>query len=673
MRQKRAITGILTAFALLLMTMVPSMTASAVDTPNANRMNVVFVMDESGSMSKTDAGSLRYDAMDLFLGLATESGNYMGAVVFDDDIILQRDMAPIEGLNDKTALSQDVRRISSQGDTNIGKAIETAALMLQQSGNPSLPSAIILLSDGNTDLGGDEARLQESYGSRDNAIDMARANGYRIYSVCLNANGDADPGELEEISAATGGTSVEVRSAEDLKEVFSQFYGIIYSTRTIPLGDMVIPDSGEVDIPFSIPRIGVEEANIIISTLNPDTSYMLYRPDGIAFTEAELNAMKITAKTFSVLKIQNPDAGQWRLTVRGVPGDNVKIEMIYNSDLTVEQTFNSGNPVFADSDVTIGAQLSNMGVPIADGSIYQEYPMHVVITDVASGASDDHEMPAGPQQAEFVFHLAQGAEYDVYSYCNIDNLTVASETARLSAGRPLPVSGQNPIEITRTVHPFTGAEYLYDLGDVFTDSVDAVLSYSIGQSDFDGSQVSVEGENLKIRIKEIGKGGQLYVTATNSGGGSLEVPVVIKVVDLVPILLIVLGAVVVLIGAILLLARHKKNSVPIRGRVQIIAYNEDGVIGNPNTYEGSRGKMPIGHCLNVREDIGIDIRNTYFVHGERDSYIYLVSKDGYYTDFEPDAKSRKIRLESEMEVDVSSDIDFTRGIRVMYISDDMDY
>ncbi len=671
MRQRKVLTGLLTAFALLL-SLTGSITAFAVDTPNANRMNVVFVMDESGSMAKTDGSSLRYDAMDLFLGLATESGNYMGAVAFDEDVILQRDITAIEGLNDKTALSQEVRRVGSRGDTNIGKAIETAVQMLQDSGNPSLPSAVILLSDGNTDLGGNDDRLQESYASRENAINIARANGYKIYSVCLNTNGDADPAELQEISSATGGTSVEVRSADDLKEVFSQFYSIIYSTETIVLGDMVIPESGEGEIPFNIPRIGVEEANIIISTLNPNTRYMLYQPSGIAYTESELDAMKITAKTFSVLKIQNPEAGEWKLIVKGIPGDSIKIEMIYNSDLTIAQYFNSGNPVFADSDVVIGAQISNMGTVITDMAIYQDYPIHVVITDVSSGTADDYEMAVNNQQAEYIFHLAQGAEYDVYSYCQIDNLTVTSETARLSAGGSLPVASENPIEITRTI-PFTKAEYLFDLSSVFSDSEDATLSYSITQSEFDSSVVSVEGENLNIKIKEIGKGGELFVTASNSSGGSIEVRVILKTINMLPVLLAILAAVAVLVLVIVLLVARKKGSVPINGRIQIIPYNEDGVIGNPNTYEGSRGKMMIGRCLSIRENIGIDIKNTYFIHGEKDSYIYLVSKNGYYTDVNPDVKDKKIRLDSEMEVDISSDIDFTKGMRVMYISDETDY
>lgn len=83
-----------------------SMTVQAADT-DEHRMNVVFVLDQSGSMAKTDANALRYEAVDLFLGLATETGNYMGAVVFDDSIVLQRDITEISGKESK----QEVRYV----------------------------------------------------------------------------------------------------------------------------------------------------------------------------------------------------------------------------------------------------------------------------------------------------------------------------------------------------------------------------------------------------------------------------------------------------------------------------------------------------------------------------------------------------------------------------------
>ena len=70
-------------------------TVMAASDDGANRMNVVFVLDESGSMSGSDANELRYEAVDLFLGIATDTGNYMGAVSFDDTIVLQENINEI--------------------------------------------------------------------------------------------------------------------------------------------------------------------------------------------------------------------------------------------------------------------------------------------------------------------------------------------------------------------------------------------------------------------------------------------------------------------------------------------------------------------------------------------------------------------------------------------------
>ena len=153
----------------------------------------------------------------------------MGAVVFDDSIVLQRDITEISGKESKQELSDSIKAAKSFGDTNIGMAIELATQMLQNSGNPNLRSAIILLSDGNTDLPKDTTgqALAASEQSKKNAIDVARAQGIKIHSVCLNANGAAKKQELQDISDATGGVCVEVKSAEDLKEVFNQFYNII--------------------------------------------------------------------------------------------------------------------------------------------------------------------------------------------------------------------------------------------------------------------------------------------------------------------------------------------------------------------------------------------------------------------------------------------------------------
>ena len=669
MKQKRVLLQVILVVVIMLTVMSERILIKADNQQDAKRMNVVFVMDESGSMKNTDSEQLRYNALDLFMGLAADTGNYMGAVVFDTDIILKKDIVQIDGTASKNTLSQSVRNSGSNGDTNIGKAIETATQMLQEQGNPNLSSAIIILSDGNTDLKSSEA-YEASIDSKNNAINTARANGYKIYSVCLNANGEANPNELKEISEATGAISIEVKNADGLKDVFNYFYNIIYSTETIVLGDLIIPESGEIEIPFSIPRIGVEEANIIISTLNLNTAYTLFRPDGIAYTAEEMEDIRIAVDTFSILKIKNPINGSWKLRVVGIPGDNVKIEMVYNADLSIQMVVNGGNANYvANDEILFDAKLMEKGVDISDASIYQEYPFQIVFTDKKTGNIEKFAMEMGETGASYTFSLPEDAEYEVYAYCEIDNMKILSQTVPLKVSS---IRTDTSLNITK-LSIFAKDDFSVDLGTCFGDMDTSDFIYNIRESDFDKTVTAINGADLYINLKDVGAGGTLTVEAVDTNGDVVEIEVNVKIISVVLILSLILGAV----GAVLILLFVKnegEKNGPIQGRIMVLPYTEEGTL-TPDTYDGTRkGKMYLGRYLNVRENIGIDLTNTYFMIGDKEGrYIYLVSKNGYYTDATPDRKDKKIRLDSEMEVDISSDIDFMKGMRVTYISDALDY
>src|SRR5699024_8929427 len=110
-----------------------------------------------------------------------------------------------------------------------------------------------------------EEELTASLNQKAEAIQKARDRGIKIYTVCLNANNKADITEMQQISEATGGTFEEVKSAEDLKSVFNDFYNLIYGTSTIQLVDDVFPDTGVLEQNFTVPGIGVEEVNIVVN------------------------------------------------------------------------------------------------------------------------------------------------------------------------------------------------------------------------------------------------------------------------------------------------------------------------------------------------------------------------------------------------------------------------
>ena len=83
-------------------------------------------------------------------------------------------------------------------------------------------------------------------------------------------------------------------------------------------------------------------------------------------------------------------------------------------------------------------------------------------------------------------------------------------------------------------------------------------------------------------------------------------------------------------------------------------YNEDSILASPQVYEGTKGKMMLSRYLHVKEDIGVKLGTTYLKAGEKESYIYLISKEGYYTRFHIKELSNTIDLsEGDIVLDVA--------------------
>lgn len=582
---------------------------------SGKRMNVVFVLDQSGSMAKTDADALRYEAVELFLGLAANTGNYMGAVVFDDTIVMQQDIAEMNGRASKDALAGKIRGAKGNGDTDIGKALDTAAQMLVTSGNKDLPSAIILLSDGNTDLPKDTtgAALKASEQSRQNAIQTAREKGINIYTICLNANGEARLEELQEISDATGGTCVEVRSAEDIKDVFSQFYNIIYYVDTINLADTVIPDNGELEIVFDIPVMGVEEANIIISTLNMDTTYSLMNPEGYGYTRAEMEEMEIKSKSFTIIKIPAPDPGHWMLRVKGIPGDQIRIDMIYNLLLTIDLQMEAAADETQQGGVTFRAQLFNEGNLVTDTRAYESYPLMLVMENQDSGSVQETKMEAGNGESICTLQSIEAGRYDIWAHCDVDGAIVKSNTVKYTV---------EPEEKKDTERVTVPAEAETD----------------------DGTQTNISEESEEEEKTDWGE--------------------ILQIV-----LIVILFVVLILVMMLILLYLRSKGIFPkrlIRGKIQCCGYNE-GYLAAPTTLEGTKGRMRLGSYLSYHQDVGVDFANSYLIAGEKSGYIYLISKKGYYTDRNQNTRSKKIRLDANMDIQVSTDADLRRYLKITYL------
>lgn len=501
---------------------------------SASRYNVVFVLDASGSMKQTDSALWRYEAMDLFLGLATDEGNRIGAVIFNEGIAGKIDLQEVNGKELKGQISQVLRNSPVTGDTDIGTALQMAVTMLDEGRDTSLPSAIILLSDGNTDLPSDTTgqQLAQSNANKQDAVNRARANTYPVYSICLNANGAAKPEELADISNATGGVFMEVNNAEDLKDVFAKFYNMIYTTETIPLVDGAIPEGGVMDIPFKVPATGVEEVNIIFSTLSQSASYSVFPPSGLAYTADELAAMTVKAQTFSVIKIPSPQGGDWKIQVRGIPGDAVKIDMVYNSDFKVDIDWDQSGEITKGTDVHFIAKIIESDGQPADAAAYGSASATLSVYR----SSDNSEV-------------------------STTDMTVAADGVSFEA------------DVT-----------IEEEGDL----------YAVARINLDGMEKNSTHLNMTVE----GEGAKQTTAAAKPSKAAKTTKTAKKIdpKKIIGIVAGILGAILLAVLAVILMKRLKKNVY--KGDIMAIAFdNNTGMMDAPQTIRPKEGKVPMGRYL----------------------------------------------------------------------------
>ena len=579
-----------------------------------NKYNVVFVIDESGSMLDTDAAKLRYEATDLFLGLMSQEGNYAGTVSFDDSIIYSQDIMAVNGTGDKGIVSDAIREHSAtNGDTDIGGAMAAAVDMLNAKGNPDLPSAIILLTDGNTDLDNDPSAVSDaeeaSIEKKSSAIEAARNAGITVYSVCLNENGEADFSETKQISDATGGQAQEVKSADDLKKVFEMFYQIIYGAGGSTIYEGVVP----VDATYTVPDVGVEEANVMIEGEVTDIQFT--DPSGNPYTAIETTQ----AGSITLEKIVNPAPGQWKVSVDGDPGAKVEITLLYNYNFLIqdntqlsEEPYNQGDVVHFEAQL-VDETFAPLAVDESTGYSAEirfvdenDNDLDAVPMEIQNGSFVlDYEIPELDRAYRYYIAVplqSDAAGNSIYKKTAIRQFVCGSNTAPVSNG---------DVKETVKLWPFKDNTFTLDLTTLATDAEDSELQYSvvstsfINKADDPKGDYSIEGSTLTQDNYSLRKG-DYVIRCVDSGGLYCDVTVTVTSIPIGTLTVIGLIVLIAVIAAVVLFGIYRAMKTPFWGDIYV-----------KETYEGeeikrtkNRGRIKL-NVFNIPLR-GIDGSKSYF-------------------------------------------------------------
>ncbi len=640
------------------MVLSPCMTAKAEDGKTMNKFNVVFVTDTSGSMKSTDPNQYRFDAIDLFVGLIANGGNMVGSVVFGNGVVSQLDLREVQNKSDKVAITDDIKKQPEKGWTDIGGALKTAVGMLQQNGNKALPSIIILLTDGNTEMGTEEL-TKESIQNKENAMETAREEGYNIYTICLNKNNGANASELQQIASATGGQFQEVTDAADLQEVFDLYYQMIYSTTSKQLVDESIPASGVLSREFNVTDVGVEEVNIVV--FGDVSQCSLTPPDGTPYTAQQIDELSYVAKTFRILKVVDPAPGKWKLDVYGAPGSVIKVFKIYNPNLQVKANIKDVKDSYVKGEpIEFAAKMFEGDKEVTDTSRYADYKATLQITDHDKKVVESIEVDKASSDG-FLLSFTPEDYGTYYAQILVSNDEVYSDSEQfiLHVGNKPPVTKIKVLEKHINIWPFLiKTDSTIDLSEAAKDAEDSTLNYKVASSSWLEDDYTLDGSKLTIDKFSVSKG-SFEIEAYDSQGAycTFDVKITSTNIGVVATILILLGALIALI--IILLIAYRNKLYTFMGSITVENL-ETGAIGTPIKNRGQL-KLTAFQVGNT----GLDPKSYFQATGK--NYVYFVSKKPFTSD-SAYGKVKKMKIEASQDIRIFSDADQTKGIMVRFES-----
>ena len=530
--EKRAFAALLVLLlAVSLAAAVPAAWAEEHSNTSFNRYNVMLVVDKSGSLWENGTGSdpkgLRFDAMKLFLGLLTESGNNVGAVVFDEKIKFDSGMLDMESMPDKKDLIEEIEAQGTGYDTDIGSAMLRAVRELaeMQSEN-NLPGIILLLTDGKTELPG--SRLEASRRAAQEALELAQASGITVHGVLLNVNGKGTGGEKEvrPFTDGTDGAFEEVTRPEDLTDTFKRFYSIITQTEYTGAEKVPFPDSGEAETSFTVPRFGLEEVNIVIEhasggdgNLGDRMDLSVIQPDG---TDYNITSHDIQTSGYILIKIPHPMTGKWNVRLKGDSNDTVDISLIYNASMTIALTGeNPDDTYMVNRPYRFATSVMYTSIPDITDDDLRRMDAVLSIKEAFSGAVTEYTLEARNGVYICDASFQDGGSYTISAKVRFAGFEVRSNTLTVRASVPSIVARVDSVSDMLTEGTFRGEYWEKDIAPLFEDPKQTELKYAV--SDNQGGALTIENGLLRLRCPGLERASFL-LRATDAYDLSAEVP-----------------------------------------------------------------------------------------------------------------------------------------------------
>ncbi|UHA75957.1 VWA domain-containing protein [Paenibacillus sp. 481] len=392
--------------------LIGSLPVASAATQQSSKIDAMLVVDVSNSMNTSDANKIGNEAMKMFIDMLSTQGDRVGIVAYTDKIEREKALLEIQSAGDKQELKQFIDQLNRGAYTDNAVGVKEAVKLLKRGADPAHEPMIVLLADGNNYLNKKSSRTQEQSDEElSQAVADAKKQGIPVYTIGLNADGKLNKNVLADIANKTGAKSFITDSADDLPRILSEIFASHLKLKMVPIQSMKGNGSFQ-EVTINVPNANVLEANISIMSAKP-VEVRLTDPAGKSRTIPSQDVMLAKSKSYSLLKLLQPEQGDWKLEVKGVSQDNIDINLVFNYDmeLTMEpipaKTYKQGD------EIDIRAQLVSNGQKVQNSELYKNMNAVLHVKDVDTGDVEEIKLKHDGDHFAGTYQIAEKHDYEL--------------------------------------------------------------------------------------------------------------------------------------------------------------------------------------------------------------------------------------------------------------------
>lgn len=489
---------------ILLMTPISIKAHAEEYASEKNGLDVIFVMDYSGSMKSNDPEHIAKAMVKAFIDTVHSADIRIGFVSYNDRILSSASPVPVQTAQQRERLKGLIDGAGYSGNTDIGLGLRYAEELIGQ--EKQRKKAIVLISDGESDLKGSGTgrSLQNSEMDIDYVLNQCMEQDIPIHTIAFGTY-DGNAQRLSELSKQTGAQDYAVQSPENLIEIL---YGIFttnmdYSIQEISTG---IYSQGMQNIRVRLDGSYLDELDVLmISSQSIGNTMVLYGGQQIEpvnlnnyavakITDVDSNVNELIIQTET---LKNQELKMYLISYRDLtPVLNVAPSVEKNSKLSYEVYFKDKNNTIVSDEKFYGSFDCGLSLQHADMQDGKQQTLPVAVRDGV--------MAGETVLAESGIYYINGYLDDSMGSCIFGPVAVESHNGKPTGGLPQQES-----------FAILGEEKKYVLDEYFKDPNGDPLTYVLSETN--GLGVTAEISDNVLYVKAGKSGSQVLQLLVSDG------------------------------------------------------------------------------------------------------------------------------------------------------------